>query len=692
MHVGLVLRGLLYALAAASFFALTVEANELDFGFPGEATLEANTKIITGELIVKVPLHWYNIAYFAVSVRNALASVAVVSTPVVLQTFQFMRNFGINPAELHMTYYVLPHGASAVTVKDRIASAAASGTFRQLLAWQTSQDKHTAHIDVDTWEVELGEPETKSAVVMRPIRIPPPPPSQTEALAEALVNSGSAVRCPSAETGCLCAAMKGCAWLPRDTGDAFHCVDAEDASAPTDVPCIHCAVQSKCPKDPVRMCEAQLSPCSCAMSIGDCFWDNATLTCTQRHVEYTTCRDCSRQDHCGAPSVVSISPAAGSLLGEPPSRELEVTFDRMVQYTGMDGDLLFQCWSDDQMIIQHRPVPESSLEIQGHVLRIDAAGVQNTKPLVCNLLINEGAVRDADGLWYEGMMSGEQYQFTLGDTIAPSLSTSVPKHGEDLTSFPLTLQLNFSEHVRLSSSFFAELVVQEGGASRVLATFEGPNAEGVEVTDSLLAFDLLSVKDRGVAGSGYSLVIPSGALTDTVGNPFAGFELGAFSFRESVLVGDFLVQFSTTMESVDYEMLIEDAALVTEVKVAVRQVIAAETGGKIGADNIEVELAAGSVVLHCTIAVQDESVAAKVQLALETSTTLAEALSARLAGNPKLAAISTGVVTVNAIAAPVVRDNRVRVGAASASHPRFEAPFSAAALAVVTAALPMRRG
>lgn len=653
-------------------------AEALDFGVPGQPTVTDSVELVAGEMAVKIKLNWYNIADFAISVRNALQGVAVVATPVVLTTYQYMANFNPsgninNPAELHMKYYILPHGigANVHEIREKVDAAARSGGFQAFLAWQVKQDPKTAFIDTTSWEIVPNEPTVITSAVLRPLFMPDPPKSQTEALATALVVSGSSkiVRCASAESGCMCAAMVGCLWLPSGVRDEFNCSNARDPKSFTDVPCVFCAMQNKCANDPEPLCRVQKAACSCATSKGDCFWNATVRECAPRRVEYTPCPVCPSQDRCGPPVVRSVSPASGSIVGVPARRKFDILFDRQVTYLGKEGDIVFQCWQPE-VGAKAWNVPASLLESQGPLLRVNAAGMVNHSPIPCYFSIKERVFRDDDGAWYRGMLPGDRYAFTLGDTVKPFLEAVAPADGEELKGdLPTMVALNFSEPVRLSSMFVAELVLLWGGKERLLHKWEGPTDEGVTVNDSRLFFDLRSIEAWGPAGASYSLVLYEDAVADSVGNLFAGLALGRYSFRQSISSSKFFVSFALTVANVDYEFLISDEKMVANFTTQVKEAIAAEAGIGVAPENVQVRLARGSVRANCIVAVANQAAAQQVQLALETAKALAEAITGRIVGIRGISTISTGAITVSGMSAPQVVDNTNRRSAVLSRAP-----------------------
>lgn len=638
-----------------------VRGQVLNFGIDGLATVKDTIDVVEGEILVGIGLNWESIAEFAVCVKNALQAVAVVATPIILTTWQSVDNFESNFAQLNMEYSILPHKTQNADLVRNLVDAGRGGPFQDYLMWQVKQNPRTKFIDTTKWEIRADPPVIVSSVrIVRPSVMPDVPRSQTEALSTALETSGemALLGCSTATSGCMCAAMVGCLWQQNATG-VFKCSDAVDKFALADVPCLFCSAQAKCvPGNVTTVCGRQTAACSCATSLGDCIWDVGSKSCKPRVVAYTSCDTCAEQDRCGPPVIQSVAPVSGSLAGIAARRRIELRFDRQVRYTGKEGDIVFQCWSPNPEVGQFtRTVMSSMLELQGPVLRINASAFRNPVAVPCTLAIKDRTFRSGDNLWFKGMLGNDRYSFTLGDNIMPTLAAAAPALGEVLDGeLPTALQLNFSEPVRLSFTFLAELMIIRNGRPQLLKKWDGQNAEGVVLLEQGVQLDVSDVQAWGPAGTVYSLVLHLDAIADTSGNLFAGLALGAFVFSQSIESSPFVVSFSIPMKNIDREFLMDNEALLTQFLEQVKQAVANAAGADVAAESVEVTVAVGPT-LFCKVAVPTATATSEVhQKLLASGSTLAADIAQRVSAIQGIEAVTSGTVTVGEPSQPVVEE------------------------------------
>lgn len=402
------------------------------------------------------------------------------------------------------------------------------------------------------------------------------------------------------------------------------------------------------------VCSTQQEPCACASSHGDCFWNPEALACVPRQAAYTSCASCPLQGHCGDPDILSISPVPGSIVGSAASRSIEVTFDRPIRYTGGNGDIMVQCMSGEAEDL--RPVPMSSLTLAGAVLQVDLSHMLNEEPAQCSFMINQAALTDYGGMRFAGLHSGA-FRFVLADNVPPELISANPKNLSVVESLPAALTLTFSEDVQLGTGFFVELasvlsaVVSD--EPHVLVAFEGPTAEGAHVTGNTLTLDLAKVRHRGVQGERYVVLLPAGVISDQSGNGFSGLEAGQLAFRIA-MPGSRTLEFSLTIDKVDFATLRADTSMVRDVEQAVRQTIATALTGLVHPHDIEVDLSAGSVVARCRVHLSEDVNMDAARAAIGNSTLLGHALISRLTGISGFSETTTGAIAVTDMTHPHV--------------------------------------
>jgi len=629
----------------------------LDFGIGTDPTEKArNVALVTGTLTVGIELAWYNIADFTVILGNALQGVAVVSTPVVIKTYQDMDNFNSDTTELHMTYYILPHGTSNAAKVLTSVNASRASTFEQYLAFQVKQDPRTDFIDTTTWSIEMPEPMLVTATsISIPKTMPDPPSDQTDALNEALENSGTSdvVRCAAAETGCLCAAMNGCLWEPN-ASEVFVCSDAEDEYAYTDVSCYYCSTQAKCSSDSTTTdeieseCGQEKAACSCAQSAADCYWNVSGKVCQARQVDYTSCEACADQDRCGPPTVSSTSPVSGGIVGIPARPKIALTFDRAVSFVGDGSSLYFKCWSDDEDIGYYTTsIALTMLQMQSATLYIDMSSLSNAVAVPCNLFIRSSTFVSEDGLYYEGMTSSNTFSFTWGDTVSPSAESFAPAMGEvfELDFPPTDLRIDFSESIRMTVLFEADLVAQHDSGSVILKSWSSPTDEFATTNGTQLVLDVADVTDWPTAGIKCALLLYEAAVSDSYGNTFSGLEDGEWYFSQSVEASTHVVSLKVAMVEVDGVLLLADATMLTKLVAAVQEVIASESGDSVETSNVQVDVDS-SAVISIVVAVVSSTISQEVSNALLYSETIEEALVAKIVAVEGMSDISGNDVSV----------------------------------------------
>jgi len=568
--------------------ALSQEENfELTFALPSDVA-SGDVKIIEADVVFGyIKLHGLSnipglIPDIGVSVQATLAEVCLSPFELTGSLVQDIQTFNQVPFSVELTFWMLPH-PTAMRPEGCQAKFGPMlddpSEFMQLLTWRVANYESTKDVNTYAWEAQLFEPWIYSYRVQYPTRHPDPPipvsPLATTTVAPGSVPDAEEGRtlppveaecvpncptqkpgwtssyhrrrsmasllpkCSSASSGCICAAVGKCKWSPTNTG-GMTCNASTVADA---VSCESCALQTRCPVDPARLCELEASPCSCVASSGDCKWDVQTNVCKERLDGETPCSACTRQPHCDQISVVSIFPDRldrsdiRSVIPEISGlqREIRVKFDRDIVRTSLPGAVVFQCQLLDQTVV----VPKEALSIKDDTLIINVHSVRNQRMIKCDLVIYEGAIADKYGIQFLGMMRGDEqngFLFWLGDTLGPQIDSYEPQNSDTGIPLDASVTMMFDESIKVAESFEVSLLALGQGSGddtdKVVLTIKAEDGR-LTVEDKKITISVSPLLQRDVS---YSLRIPRGALFDTLDNEFDGLPGGEYYFRTTDVI------------------------------------------------------------------------------------------------------------------------------------------------------------
>jgi len=525
-----------------------VEEPSMDFGYPGDQSYSTTAVIVKGNFVCWLGMPVGFVREMSTPIRQMLASVGVVSTPIQLQMYSELSNRSLAPVRLSVDYYVFPHGTAADTVR-RLKALMYGNTMQELLQLECDRSSGTARHHVYVGEVQMEEPMTTSRTILRPYRLQDPTTTQAPGIGDGIggdsgevLGTGtggraySAGNCEEAETACGCATMGFCAWVKRDSDDGYNCEVPSDFQS--DVSCVHCPTQDGCGFDQSGLCISQIDTCACASSIGTdgpCYWNDTNFGCMDAPSNDTvsSCFACSTQSHCGPPELASVAPPQNTWIQRRTGRYIKLTFDRPMWYKGVQGDVRFQCEGNDEPF----PIMMSGLGISGAVLTIDATSVSNPRNATCGLLVGDMTLRDMGHVNYPGMMGG-QYSFMLGDTIDPRLSSYDPATAaKDWNGQVITLIFNepMVFGAEFSASFYSLKDTSGDGMSINMQVADAAELKSrTTIVDNRI---FINLKDLLEAETGYALELAPGTTIDTSGNQFDGVMLGAYVFTTGLAPG-----------------------------------------------------------------------------------------------------------------------------------------------------------
>eukprot|EP00928_Gymnodinium_smaydae_P004026 TRINITY_DN11411_c0_g8_i1.p1 TRINITY_DN11411_c0_g8~~TRINITY_DN11411_c0_g8_i1.p1 ORF type:complete len:697 (-),score=100.98 TRINITY_DN11411_c0_g8_i1:148-2178(-) len=531
----------------------------VDFGYPGELTVQDNVDIVVGYFSIELRIPIGSIGDFASCIRSTVAGVGSVYAPVRLQMWQTLSTFSLTPVKLNVNYYLLPYWPASETAA-KLAALRQGITFAQLLRWQVHQNSRLPG-NIVIGRIVFSQPRIIRKVVIRPL-VPPGPSeeevkagggkggetwiaqvktqaqkwAQAQATSEGeLADTVAAMEslCRNATTACDCSALSTCTWVPYEKG--YWCV-SEDLATSDDgdgVTCSKCPTQEKCPNNPDRMCASQWDPCACSSSRAECYWNTSSSSCFARNSnESTSCYVCSRQDQCGPPKVVAFDPPSRDARvernGNVSDRFVRIIFDRPVYYAGASGGVLLVCEGDTDP----RVPPQKSLKIDDAMLQVELAMVPvQGGNVTCGLSLAEGLVKDGEGVLFLGMRASE-YLITMGDTADPRVELTKPKNNARNIDPAITVLINFTEPVKLTEQFSAKVYSLEDASDGqvlggVAASLNASDSRMSIVDDFQLAIDMDGLLEPYRS---YSLQLAPGCVVDSSGNRFGGLDAGLYAF------------------------------------------------------------------------------------------------------------------------------------------------------------------
>ena len=211
-----------------------------------------------------------------------------------------------------------------------------------------------------------------------------------------------------------------------------------------------------------------------------------------------------------APTILSISPLDNATT-VPLGENLIVNFNEMVQ-KGL-GDILIKKVSDNS-VVETINVTSPNVTVNGSQVTINpiADFTSNTGYYV---EITNGAIRDMARNSFAGMTGSSLWNFQTVDNISPTLVSLNPIDNATTVTTSQNLVVNFSETIKKGI-----------GNIRIKKLVDNALVENIDVAASNITVSgsQLTINPTAdlIANTAYYVEITNGAISDTVGNNFAG--------------------------------------------------------------------------------------------------------------------------------------------------------------------------
>lgn len=337
------------------------------------------------------------------------------------------------------------------------------------------------------------------------------------------------------EDPCLCLTLKDCEWQPGSGDLPGGCA----ATANPGVSCQACPFQDKC-VEPTQseMCRLASTGCDCAFTKATsngygCAWLSGT--CVSRSTAdsaATSCDACATQVRCGTPVLYTITPNAGTLMGEMGVWSVQVFFDRDIytQFKVDDTGIAMRCntWEPTGGTVYR--LGSHKLAVRNNILEIDLRNVVSDKRKTCVLSIAANVLRSVQSnLPYGGINDGGYFVF-LPDTEEPTVTGYHPANSARDLGREVEVSFSFSEPIFPSREPLAHRVelYLTGNVANA-----GELQETIEFADERVSLrdDLFKVKLTHLEPSKfYSVVLPALSLNDAAGNNFTGIPRNFYIF------------------------------------------------------------------------------------------------------------------------------------------------------------------
>jgi len=191
-----------------------------------------------------------------------------------------------------------------------------------------------------------------------------------------------------------------------------------------------------------------------------------------------------------SPVITKVDPANGS-TGVARNKTINVTFNENIK----KGSKLWVELKNNS----GKAIPFKAY-VSGKVLIIDPTS--NLAEALYTLVIHTGAVTDLAG----NPVSAKSSKFSVG--TPPTVTKVDPPNGATKVARNKTIKITFNENIKASSSYWIELVASNGSKVTIKKS----------ISEKVL---IITHTTRLAANTKYKLIIHTGAVTDTAGNPVA---------------------------------------------------------------------------------------------------------------------------------------------------------------------------
>src|SRR3989344_4815628 len=216
-----------------------------------------------------------------------------------------------------------------------------------------------------------------------------------------------------------------------------------------------------------------------------------------------------------APTVSSLSPS-NTATGVSPSSDFVITFSESV--SAVSGkNITIKKFSDDSTL-ETIAADNSKVTISENVVTIKPSPDGGFQDLTLYyIVIDSGAFIDAASNAYAGIGSREHWSFTIADTTTPTVLNVRPLNNATGVARTANLVITFNETVQRVSG--KKINIKRVSDNKL---FEAITVQSGKVTGSGTSIIVVNPAKTFDAGTGYYVLIDSGAFTDTSGNAYAG--------------------------------------------------------------------------------------------------------------------------------------------------------------------------
>jgi methionine-rich copper-binding protein CopC len=243
------------------------------------------------------------------------------------------------------------------------------------------------------------------------------------------------------------------------------------------------------------------------------------------------------------------------------------------------------------------------------------------------VMLGAGVIEDNAGNDFAGITTTTRFNFTTsgsppaGDTTAPTLSSTNPADNATGVAAGANLVLTFSESVKAGTGHL-QIVRADGAIIHNIAVTDTSQAtfSGNQLT--------INPSTDLVAGTGYYILVLSGAVLDLANNPFAGIGLATTFNFTTAAAGDTIAPTLSNTTPADNA---------TSVTVGANIVLTFSESVKAGTGNIQIVRTDGAIIHNIAVTDASQATFSGNQLTLNPATDLA-------AGTGYYVVLASGVV------------------------------------------------
>jgi len=257
------------------------------------------------------------------------------------------------------------------------------------------------------------------------------------------------------------------------------------------------------------------------------------------------------------PTLVSQTPENGS-INVSATAAIVLSFNENVRVSTV-GNITFTPLSNPGNAVVVTPSTGGSITAAGRNVTIVVGGdglPPNQTVEMYTVAVSAGLILDSNGNNFDGFAN--EYSFSLADSVAPILVSTVPSNGSVLLA---SLTLQFSEPLVLGRGTL-QFISQCETPSRNISTFDATQVS-LSPSRTSIHISLASVLPSGLRGCVYTVLTGGTIVTDRNGNEFAGLHPGSMTFRVEDTSPPQIVNTTTVLTSTTSLSIAFSEAIVT---------------------------------------------------------------------------------------------------------------------------------